>query len=192
MFTCASGLLRNPAKVPSFEKGTQEFHNDSKKFQAFQFWASTLHWPTAMVKPKSQNFKIILDPWPRSPGFGPWRGPSPMNIRFSEHNLSSCYQKWTCDGSFERSQHQECFLYWTHGHLRLWLTPQSDQSPKISKLGMMVFCRLEISWWWWKNRRISILRLGSMAHGHNPAKVPKFKYKAWWYSIDRKFHADDK
>jgi hypothetical protein len=31
-----------------------------------------------------------------------------------------------------------------------------------------------------------------MAHGHNPAKVPKFKYNAWWYSIDRKFHADDK
>jgi hypothetical protein len=43
-----------------------------------------------------------------------------------------------------------------------------------------------------KNPRISILRLGPMAHGHNPAKVPKFKYKALWYSIDRKFHADDK
>jgi hypothetical protein len=25
-----------------------------------------------------------------------------------------------------------------------------------------------------------------MAHGHNPAKVPKFKYKARLYSIDRK------
>jgi hypothetical protein len=29
-----------------------------------------------------------------------------------------------------------------------------------------------------KNLRISILRLGPMAHSHNPAKVPKFKYKA--------------
>jgi hypothetical protein len=38
-----------------------------------------------------------------------------------------------------------------------------------------------------KNPRISILRLGPMAHGYNPAKVPKFKYKA----IDREFHADD-
>jgi hypothetical protein len=43
-----------------------------------------------------------------------------------------------------------------------------------------------------KHPRISILRLGPMVHGYNPAKVPKFKYKAWWYSIDRKFHADDK
>jgi hypothetical protein len=25
----------------------------------------------------------------------------------------------------------------------------------------------------------------------NPAKVPNSKYKACWYSIDRKFHADD-
>jgi hypothetical protein len=29
-----------------------------------------------------------------------------------------------------------------------------------------------------KNPRISILRLDPMAHGHNPVKVPKFKYKA--------------
>jgi hypothetical protein len=27
-----------------------------------------------------------------------------------------------------------------------------------------------------KNPRTSILRLGPMAHGHNPVKVPKFKY----------------
>jgi hypothetical protein len=25
----------------------------------------------------------------------------------------------------------------------------------------------------------------------NPANVPNSKYKAWWYSIDLKFHADD-
>jgi hypothetical protein len=74
----------------------------------------------------------ILDPWPRSPGFGPLPGPSPKKIRFSEHNLSSCYQNGTCECSFERSQHQECFLYWTNGHLRLWPTPQSGQSPKFS------------------------------------------------------------
>jgi hypothetical protein len=29
-----------------------------------------------------------------------------------------------------------------------------------------------------KNPRTSILRLVLMAHGHNPAKFPKFKYKA--------------
>jgi hypothetical protein len=29
-----------------------------------------------------------------------------------------------------------------------------------------------------KNPRTSILRLGPIAHGHNPAKVPKFKYRA--------------
>jgi hypothetical protein len=38
--------------------------------------------------------------------------------------------------------------------------------------------------------RISILRLGSKAQGHNPAKVPKFIYND--DSIDRKFHAYDK
>jgi hypothetical protein len=27
-------------------------------------------------------------------------------------------------------------------------------------------------------------------NGHDPAKVPKFQYTAWWYSIDQKFHAD--
>jgi hypothetical protein len=56
---------------------------------------------------------------------------------------------------------------------------------------MIIFYGSEILWWWWKNLRISILRLGPMALGHNPARVLKFKYKAWWYSIDRKFHADE-
>jgi hypothetical protein len=32
---------------------------------------------------------------------------SPKKIRFSEHNLSSCYQKWTYEGFYKRSQHQE-------------------------------------------------------------------------------------
>jgi hypothetical protein len=34
-----------------------------------------------------------LEPWPRSPGLGPKPGPFPKKIHFSEHNLSSCYQK---------------------------------------------------------------------------------------------------
>jgi hypothetical protein len=34
----------------------------------------------------------IMDPWPRSPGFGPYPGPYPEKIHFSEHNLSSCNQ----------------------------------------------------------------------------------------------------
>jgi hypothetical protein len=57
---------------------------------------------------------------------------SDIKIGFSEHNLSSCYQNGTCEGSLERSQHQECFLHWTHGHLHLWLNPQSGQSPEFS------------------------------------------------------------
>jgi hypothetical protein len=42
-----------------------------------------------------------------------------------------------------------------------------------------------------KNPKNLVLRLGPMSYGHNLAKVPKFKYKALWYSIDRKFHADN-
>jgi hypothetical protein len=52
----------------------------------------------------------------------------PLLRSFSEHNLSSCYQNWTCESSFERSQHQQCFLYWTHGYLRLWPTLQRPKS----------------------------------------------------------------
>jgi hypothetical protein len=54
-----------------------------------------------------------------------------MKISFSEHNLSSCYQNGTCESSFERSQHQECFLYWTHGHLRLCLLPNPAKVPNF-------------------------------------------------------------
>jgi hypothetical protein len=40
---------------------------------------------------------------------------------------------------------------------------------------------------------ITILSLYTLlAYGHDPVKVPKFKYRAWLYSIDRKFHTDDK
>jgi hypothetical protein len=31
-----------------------------------------------------------------------------------------------------------------------------------------------------------------LAHGHDPAQVPKFQNWARWYSIDWKFHTDDK
>jgi hypothetical protein len=54
------------------------------------------------------------------------------------------------------------FLFWTHGHLRLG----HDYALWIRNLMVMM-----------KNSKTSILRLGPMAHGHNPAKVPKFKYK---------------
>jgi hypothetical protein len=33
-----------------------------------------------------------------------------VDKRFFEHNLSSCYQNGTCEGYFERSQHQKCFF----------------------------------------------------------------------------------
>jgi hypothetical protein len=39
----------------------------------------------------------------------------------------------------------------------------------------------------YSNIRIFEYLIPSLALGHNPAKVPKFKYKALWYSIDRKF-----
>jgi hypothetical protein len=77
IFTCASGLLPYPAKVPYFQYKAwwysivQKFHNDGKKIQETQFWA--------------------------------------------------------------------------HFGLRPW----SGQSPKISKLGMIVFYRLEISYIRW-------------------------------------------
>jgi hypothetical protein len=65
MVTCASGLLPNPAKVPYFQYRAlwysivQKFHNDGKK----NSWIIilSLFWPTAMIRPKSQNFKIGHD-----------------------------------------------------------------------------------------------------------------------------------
>jgi hypothetical protein len=32
----------------------------------------------------------------------------------------------------------------------------------------------------------------TLAYGHDPAKVPKIHNRARWYSIDWKFHTDDK
>jgi hypothetical protein len=67
MGTCVSGLLPNPAKVPYFQYTAwwysivQKFHNDGKNIQESQFWASLLQWPMAIIRPKSQNFKIGHD-----------------------------------------------------------------------------------------------------------------------------------
>jgi hypothetical protein len=67
MGTCVSGLLPNPAKVPYFQYTSwwysivQKFYNDGKNIQESQFWVYVLHWPTAMIRPKSQNFKIGHD-----------------------------------------------------------------------------------------------------------------------------------
>jgi hypothetical protein len=65
MVTCASGLLPNPAKLPYFQYKAcwysivQKFHNEGKKNSRFTILS--LFWPTAMIRPKSQNFKIGHD-----------------------------------------------------------------------------------------------------------------------------------
>jgi hypothetical protein len=67
MVTWYSGLLPNPAKVPYFQymawwySIVQKFHNDGKNIQESQFWASMLHWPMAIIRQKSLNFKIGHD-----------------------------------------------------------------------------------------------------------------------------------
>jgi hypothetical protein len=67
MATCVSALLLNPAKVPYFQNSAwwysivQKFHNDAINIQESQFWASMLQWPMAIIRPKSQNFKIGHD-----------------------------------------------------------------------------------------------------------------------------------
>jgi hypothetical protein len=63
--TCASGLLPNPAKVPYFQYKAwwysivQKFYNDDKKNSRITILS--LFWSTAMIRPKSQNFKIGHD-----------------------------------------------------------------------------------------------------------------------------------
>jgi hypothetical protein len=61
MIISACGLLPNPAKVPCFQYRAwwyfivKEFDDDDENFQESQIWASMLHFPTAMIRPKSQN-----------------------------------------------------------------------------------------------------------------------------------------
>jgi hypothetical protein len=62
-------------------------------------------------------------------------------------NLSSCYQNWTYEGSFER-----------------------------------VSVRIVLS--------LGLLAISACGLPSNPAKVPKFKYTAWWYFIDQEFYVD--
>jgi hypothetical protein len=65
MVTCASGQLLNPAKVPYFQYRAwwysivQKFHNEGKKKSKFTILS--LFWPTAMIRLKSQNYKIGHD-----------------------------------------------------------------------------------------------------------------------------------
>ena len=67
MATCASGLLLNPAKVPNFHNRAwwysidQEFHDDCGITQESLFWATALHGPTAIIRPKSQISNIGHD-----------------------------------------------------------------------------------------------------------------------------------
>jgi hypothetical protein len=66
MFICACGLLPNPAKVPNFQYRAwlcsmdQKFHGDDEKTQESRFWDLT-KWPTAIIRPKSQNSNIKHD-----------------------------------------------------------------------------------------------------------------------------------
>jgi hypothetical protein len=136
----------------------------------------------------------IWDRWPRSPGFRPYPGPSPKNIRYSEHNLSSCYQNWNfpSHGLLRKISAPGMFFV-----LDQWSSAPVAYSPirpksQIFNIGHDYALWIRNFMVMMKNPRTSILRLSPMSHGHNPAKVPKFKYKTWWYSINRKFPADDK
>jgi hypothetical protein len=65
MVICPCGLLPNPAKVSKFKytawwySTVQKFHNDGKKNSRITIL--NLFWPTAMIRPKSQYFKIGHD-----------------------------------------------------------------------------------------------------------------------------------
>jgi hypothetical protein len=66
MVICACGLLPNPAKVPIFHYRAwlctmdQKFHGDDEKTRESRFW-DLAQWPTAIIRPKSQNSNIRHD-----------------------------------------------------------------------------------------------------------------------------------
>jgi hypothetical protein len=66
MVICACGLLLNPAKVPNFKYRAwlyymeQKFHCDGEKTWESRFW-DLAQWPTAIIRPKSQNSNIRHD-----------------------------------------------------------------------------------------------------------------------------------
>jgi hypothetical protein len=69
--------------------------------------------------------------------------PNPAKVPYFQYKAwwYSIVQKFNNDGKkFQESQ------FWAYFGLRPW----SGQSPKISKLDMMIFYRLEISYWWLK------------------------------------------
>jgi hypothetical protein len=66
MVICTCGLLPNPAKVPNFQYRAwlysmdQKFHGDDEITQESWFW-DLAQWPTAIIRPKSQNSNIKHD-----------------------------------------------------------------------------------------------------------------------------------
>jgi hypothetical protein len=66
MVICTCGLLPNPAKVPNFQYRAwlysmdQKFHGDDEKTWESRFW-DLFQWPTAIIRPKSQNSNIRHD-----------------------------------------------------------------------------------------------------------------------------------
>jgi hypothetical protein len=78
--------------------------------------------------------------------------PNPAKVAYFQYKAwwYSIVQKFHNDGKkFQESQ------FWAYFGLRPW----SGLSPKISKLGMMVFYRLEISYWWSKLHSTSNVQL---------------------------------
>jgi hypothetical protein len=63
MVTCASGLLRNPAKVPYFQyhDGTLSVRNFIMMVKNSRIAILSLFWHMAMIWPKTQNFKTGHD-----------------------------------------------------------------------------------------------------------------------------------
>jgi hypothetical protein len=67
MVICACGLLLNQAKVPNFQYRAwlcsiyQKCHDDDdEKTRKSQFW-DLVQWPTAVIRPKSQNSNLRHD-----------------------------------------------------------------------------------------------------------------------------------
>jgi hypothetical protein len=74
--------------------------------------------------------------------------------------------------------------------------PTAMFRPKSQNIIRFSIVTQNSSWWYSivqensKNLYFEHLRYIGL-YGHGPAKVPKFQYRAWWYSIDWQFHTDD-
>jgi hypothetical protein len=66
MVICVCGILPNPAKVRNFQyrawlySKDQKFYGDDENTRESRIWDLVL-WPTAIIRPKSQNSNIKLD-----------------------------------------------------------------------------------------------------------------------------------